>query len=345
MSYLTGIPYYVYKVTHLKTGQYYYGSRYSHVKEGRLPADDLWVKYFTSSREVKRLIDRDGKQAFSSEILAQSTDKEYVYRLEQDLIKVHLNEPLCVNMQYVSPETNKFIMSQGLSAWSHRITQQVVYASASPGDDWVKGNLKGKGRKCYHKASGEMGYFHESPGPDWIKGQPPAVVEKTTRYGADHNAHRVWWNNGVKSVMRHQSPGPAWKPGRITWTAAPASDNRKRSIGQANSNRKYYNNGVVTVRVKDHPGPGWTEGKILTHTTYLKKSLKAKDYKHTLGMKWCNNGTEEGLFRELPGPDWSLGRLSNPGQGTQWYHNGVQEIRCKQAPTEEGWIKGRLMKV
>lgn len=309
MSYLTGIPYYVYKVTHLKTGQYYYGSRYSHVKEGRLPADDLWVKYFTSSREIKRLIDRDGKQAFSYEIVAQSTDKEYVYRLEQDLIKISLNEPLCVNMQYVSPETNKFIMSQGLNAWSHRITKQVVFASGCPGDDWVKGNLQIKGRKCYYKASGEMGYFHESPGPAWIKGQPPAVVEKTTRYGGDHNAHRVWWNNGVKSVLRHQPPGSEWIQGRITWTTAPASTKRKLAIGTANSGRKYYNNGLINVHVKQHPGAGWIEGKLQSHSTYLKRSLKAKGQRHTLGMKWYNNGVQEIMSREPLNGSWTSGRL------------------------------------
>ncbi len=55
---------YTYCITHIPTGKRYYGARYA---KGCSPAD-LWVKYFTSSETVKRLIDSYGKDSFAIEI-------------------------------------------------------------------------------------------------------------------------------------------------------------------------------------------------------------------------------------------------------------------------------------
>ena len=51
---------YTYIITHLPTGKRYYGSRYSQYCR----PDDLWFKYFTSSRAVHELIEQDGRDAF-----------------------------------------------------------------------------------------------------------------------------------------------------------------------------------------------------------------------------------------------------------------------------------------
>lgn len=52
---------YTYVITHLPTGKRYYGSRYSRYCK----PEDLWVKYFTSSRSVHNLIEQDGQNAFT----------------------------------------------------------------------------------------------------------------------------------------------------------------------------------------------------------------------------------------------------------------------------------------
>jgi hypothetical protein len=51
---------YTYVVTHLPSGKKYYGSRYAK----HCSPSDLWKTYFTSSRSVKHLIDRDGIKSF-----------------------------------------------------------------------------------------------------------------------------------------------------------------------------------------------------------------------------------------------------------------------------------------
>ena len=55
---------FTYLVKHVPTNRYYYGVRY---KKGCHP-NDLWVKYFTSSRKVKGLIRKYGKKSFQFEI-------------------------------------------------------------------------------------------------------------------------------------------------------------------------------------------------------------------------------------------------------------------------------------
>ena len=55
---------FTYLIKHVPTNRYYYGVRY---KKGCHP-NDLWTKYFTSSKKVKGLIRRYGKKSFVFEI-------------------------------------------------------------------------------------------------------------------------------------------------------------------------------------------------------------------------------------------------------------------------------------
>jgi hypothetical protein len=55
---------FTYLVKHVPTNRYYYGVKY---KKGCHP-NDLWTKYFTSSKKVKGLIRKYGKKSFIFEI-------------------------------------------------------------------------------------------------------------------------------------------------------------------------------------------------------------------------------------------------------------------------------------
>jgi hypothetical protein len=106
----TGVPAYVYKLVCKPTGQFYYGYRKLNIDRKRLPNDDFWIYYFTSSTYVEALIDEYGKGAFEYEIIFESTDVDAVYWYEQDIIKKHRKEPLSLNKHCVdNGGTVKFV--------------------------------------------------------------------------------------------------------------------------------------------------------------------------------------------------------------------------------------------
>ena len=97
---------YIYCIKNLITGEFYYGSRYINSAE---PKDDLWVTYFTSSKSVKRLIELHGKESFSTLILSAHFDTEECFRKEQEFIKENIENPLCLNKQYVKDTEPVFL--------------------------------------------------------------------------------------------------------------------------------------------------------------------------------------------------------------------------------------------
>jgi hypothetical protein len=104
------IPAYVYKLVCKPTGQFYYGYRKLNIDRKRLPKDDFWIYYFTSSTYVEELIDKYGKNAFEYEIIFESTDIDAVYWYEQDIIKQHRKEPLSLNKHCIdNGGTVKFV--------------------------------------------------------------------------------------------------------------------------------------------------------------------------------------------------------------------------------------------
>lgn len=59
-----GLKPYTYFIYHVPTGMKYYGARYSK----NCSPNDLWVTYFTSSKEVHRLIEQYGKDSFRVQV-------------------------------------------------------------------------------------------------------------------------------------------------------------------------------------------------------------------------------------------------------------------------------------
>ena len=65
MDIYSSIKPYTYIIRFLPTGQVYYGMRSANKVP---PLQDLWIKYFTSSKKVKKLIAEHGKNAFAIQI-------------------------------------------------------------------------------------------------------------------------------------------------------------------------------------------------------------------------------------------------------------------------------------
>jgi hypothetical protein len=94
---------YTYKITHTPTGQWYYGVRYAN----SCHPDDLWVKYFTSSRIIKNLLEADGSQAFKVEVRQIFETKESAIKWELRALRRIWRWPGCLNhnaFPAVSPE-------------------------------------------------------------------------------------------------------------------------------------------------------------------------------------------------------------------------------------------------
>lgn len=104
--YLHFIPAYVYKITLISTGEFYFGYRSKNIKEQRLPENDLWIHYFTSSNIIKNLIKVHGKDAFITEIL-KKTDPDTAYNCEQRYIKQNWNNPLLLNKKYQDTDNGR----------------------------------------------------------------------------------------------------------------------------------------------------------------------------------------------------------------------------------------------
>lgn len=74
---------YTYVITHLPSGQRYYGSRYS---RGCHPSD-LWVSYFSSSRKIKQLLKEDGPGAFKAVVRRTFVTKDEALRWECTVLR------------------------------------------------------------------------------------------------------------------------------------------------------------------------------------------------------------------------------------------------------------------
>ena len=97
---MNSIPAYVYYIKHLPTGKFYYGSRYKHIDKGILPEQDLWNNYFTSSNEIKKLIEDTSTSSFEYKIIYTDPDSDKCFIYEQTLIKDNIGDPLCINKRY-----------------------------------------------------------------------------------------------------------------------------------------------------------------------------------------------------------------------------------------------------
>ncbi len=96
---------YTYFIKNKITNQFYYGSRCHNIKRNRTPEEDFWIFYFTSSKHVKETIKLLGKDVFEIDIIIKNPDYNTCYWAEQDLIKTHIQNPLCLNKYYVDRES------------------------------------------------------------------------------------------------------------------------------------------------------------------------------------------------------------------------------------------------
>jgi methionine synthase I (cobalamin-dependent) len=74
---------FTYLIKHIPTGKVYYGLRYAK----KCNPSDLWTTYFTSSYDVKKLIEQDGKDAFLFEVRKTFTDIKHAIEWEKRVLR------------------------------------------------------------------------------------------------------------------------------------------------------------------------------------------------------------------------------------------------------------------
>ena len=159
--YLYSAPAYVYYVKHIPSGKFYYGFRSANVAKNILPVNDLWVRYFTSSKKIKELRKQEDK--FEVSILFESTNIEEVYWSEQSYIKANIENPLCLNRYYIDKDNNQKIFS--FHGQSHSELTREKLRGHVP---WNKGILSPTGKPSWNRGI---------PTPDSTK---QLIIQKTT---------------------------------------------------------------------------------------------------------------------------------------------------------------------
>lgn len=159
--YLDAIPAYVYYIRHNPTGKYYYGFRSKNISENRRPEDDLWVKYFTSSKLVKEL--RENDDDFFTQVVYEDVDVKVAYWVEQECIKNSKGDPLCLNTHYIDPaKTDKVFDFSGKQ--HNELTKQKIKSH----EPWNKGKSCPTGLPAWNRGI---------PTPDSVK---ELISERTT---------------------------------------------------------------------------------------------------------------------------------------------------------------------
>lgn len=120
---------YTYIVTNLITGEFYIGSRYANVTANRAPVDDLWIKYYTSSKSVKALLKEYGKESFNVNIIKEDENYDICYWAEQEEIKRNIKNPLCLNKSYINNNTNRKFSMAGTTRVHSETTKKKISES------------------------------------------------------------------------------------------------------------------------------------------------------------------------------------------------------------------------
>jgi hypothetical protein len=74
---------FTYLIKHIPTGKVYYGLRYAK----KCHPSDLWTTYFTSSYDVEKLIEKDGKDAFLFEVRKTFNDTKKAIEWEKRVLR------------------------------------------------------------------------------------------------------------------------------------------------------------------------------------------------------------------------------------------------------------------
>jgi hypothetical protein len=138
---------YTYLIKCTINNKYYYGVRWGNKLP---PSEDLWVKYFTSSKVIKNLINQYGKDAFLFEVRKVFTTKQEAITWEETVLRrlkvlkfsdTWLNKCISKAIRYdvhpkkgtVTPDKTKTKISLSLKGYKHSEQTKALWSAQRKG--------------------------------------------------------------------------------------------------------------------------------------------------------------------------------------------------------------------
>lgn len=189
---------YTYLIRHLPTATVYYGLRFAK----NCHPGDLWVKYFTSSKDIHKLIKEYGKDSFTTEI-------RRIFNNSADAIKWELTVLRRMKVLSRKDFINRNIPGTTIRFMLSEETKQKMRKPKPAGfGDALKGNTHARANKGVKKT--------KEHGENISKGKKGKnfgrVGENAPRYGMKKSQEELdkisksmgvkkWMNNGVNSAF------------------------------------------------------------------------------------------------------------------------------------------------
>jgi hypothetical protein len=196
---------YTYLIKHKPTGKMYYGLRYAK----RCHPSDLWESYFTSSKDLEKMLAEDGKDAFVFEVRRTFTDARKAIEWEKKVLR---------RMKVIKRDDfiNRNIPGSSMFAHSEETKTKMRKPKPEGFGEKMKGKarpdisekLKGVPKTKEHAENISKGKKGKDPfkgkdHPRYGKKKLPNEVEKMKQTKLSQK--RKWMNNGINSAFVDQN--------------------------------------------------------------------------------------------------------------------------------------------
>lgn len=187
---------FTYLIKHLPTGKVYYGLRYAK----KCQPSDLWTTYFTSSSDVERLIEQDGKDSFLFEVRKKFTDTKKAIEWEKKVLR---------RMKAIQREDfiNRNIPGSSMFAHSEETKAKMRKPKPIGFSEKLKGNKRASVTKGIPKTKEHAENISKGK-----KGKAPFKGKDHPRYGKKKTEEELlkmsvsmkkkkWMNNGINCAF------------------------------------------------------------------------------------------------------------------------------------------------
>jgi hypothetical protein len=187
---------FTYLIKHLPTGKVYYGLRYAK----KCQPLDLWTTYFTSSSDVKKMIEQDGKDSFLFEVRKTFEDPKKAIEWEKRVLR---------RMRAVQRQDfiNRNIPGSSMFAHSEETKAKMRKPKPVGFSEALQGNKRAIVNKGIPKTKEHAENISKGK-----KGKAPFKGQAHPRYGtkkSDEELSKIslamkkkkWMNNGVNCVF------------------------------------------------------------------------------------------------------------------------------------------------